>query len=704
MIKFRNDKLNKAITKKSGDKPKIYNRIKTADLKADVLVEHVKPMATHDAYSNVMARLGSNTDNILNYSEYTQERITNYYPLLQSLYRENWVIRNIISAVPNDITRKWFKVKTAVDTAIDDKVERLYRKTNLINEVNRGMQWGRLFGGAIGILLVRGQEDNLDEPLSLDAVEPDGFYGIYVIDRWAGVNPSLEIIDDISDPDFGLPKYYDVSDPNINLHVRVHHTKVLRFIGRELSNVERIRELYWGVSEVESLYRDLVRRDATAENISSLVFKANLSVVKMKDLDQMFTINSVAVQDRFWNLMANVSAVESNLGVKVVNSEDSAEYLNYSFTGLKEVYETMMMDLAGASRIPVTKLFGRSPAGMNSTGESDMQNYYEFLEDVREGQFKRIVLRLLPLIALSCIGQVPDDLDFEFGSFKEMDDLQKAQILQQRSGVVLEAFNGNLIPQNVAMQELKNLSEQYGVFDGITDEMIKEGEGKFASDLQQMQDPMAGMGGDMDGMEAMMSGQPMGAGADVSNPEPPNPEPKDPSAQHDAIDDEPDELEKQLLEIRYNLLQKRNEGYYTADDLDFYHGDDVTLDDLFIQYEQLSKMKKKAEKDYQEAMSYMYSFSSMDDIPLDKVNKYNIFKNKYNNISQHLKGIEDKIKAQGGAGRLMKVSGRWDDILAEVEKERDDLKKQVEGLLQSTQQAMVNKQAQVNSAIMGGQL
>ena len=52
----------------------------------------------------------------------------------------------------------------------------------------------------------------------------------------------------------------------------------------------------------------------------------------------------------------------------------------------------------------------------------------------------------------------------------------------------------------------------------------------------------------------------------------------------------------------------------------------------------------------------------------------------------------------------MKVSGRWDDILAEVEKERDDLKKQVEGLLQSTQQAMVNKQAQVNSAIMGGQL
>ena len=641
MIKFRNEKLNRGI--KKADKPKMYNRIKTADMKADVLVEHLtKPVATTDSYSNIMARLGSNTDNILNFSEYTQERITAYYPLLQALYRENWVIRNIISAVPNDITRKWFRVKTAVDPTITDKVERLYRKTNLINAVNRGMQWGRLFGGAIGILLVRGQEDNLDEPLNIDAVQPDGFYGIYVIDRWAGVNPSLEIIDDISDPDFGLPAYYDISDPNINLHVRVHHTKVLRFIGRELSNVERIRELYWGVSEVEALYRDLIRRDATAENISSLVFKANLSVVKMKDLDQMFTVNSVAVQDRFWQLMANISAVESNLGVKVMNSEDSAEYLNYSFAGLKEVYETMMMDLAGASRIPVTKLFGRSPAGMNSTGESDMQNYYEFLEDVREGQFKRIVLRLLPLIAISCLGQIPEDLDFEFGSFKEMDDLQKAQIIQQKTGTIIEAFNGNLIPQNVAMQELKALSEPYGIFDGITEEMIKEGEGKFASDLQQMQDPMAGMGGDMGGdmggMEAMMSGAPMGAGGDVVNPEPKDPEPKDPSAQHDAIEDEPDELEKQLLAIRDNLMRAQNEGYFTADDLDFYHGDNLSLDDLFIQYEQLSKMKKKAEKDYQEALSYIYSFNGMDDIPLDKVNKYNIFKNKFNNISQHVRG------------------------------------------------------------------
>lgn len=697
MIKFRKIKVND--TKK--EKGKVYNRIKTMDSNLDVLVEHLsKPTATHDGYSNIMARLGSQTDNILNYSTYTSERLTNFYPLLTNLYRENWVVRNIISAVPNDITKKWFEIKGDIDPKALDKVERLYRKTNLITEVNRGMQWGRLYGGAIGIILVKGQED-LEEPLQVENMAPDSFCGIYVVDRWAGVTPCLELIDDLTDSDFGLPKYYDISDANINLHVRVHHSKIIRFVGRDLPNIERIRELYWGVSEVEALYRDLIRRDATAENISSLVFKANLSVVKMKDLDQMFTINSVNVQNRFWQLMENISAVESNLGVKVVNAEDSAEYLNYSFGGLKEVYETMMMDLAGASRIPVTKLFGRSPAGMNSTGESDLQNYYEFLGDIRESQFKRIVLKLLPIIAMSCWGVIPPDLDFEFPSFEELNDMEKAQVVQQRTGIIIEAFNSNLITQDIAQKELKDISEQYGVFDYITDELIKSCEGKFAYELQQMQDPMGGMG-DMGGMEAMMSDMPMGAGGDVAgppSPEPPNPEPKEPQVQDAVEDDEPDEIERALLSIRQNLMTKQNEGYYTADDLDFYHGDDVTLEDLLLQYEQLDKMKKKAEKDYQEALGYMYSFTAMSDIPLDKVNKYNIFKNKFNNISQHLKGLAEKIKAKGGAGQLMRLTGQWDDVLEAVDKQKTEIIKQFTDL--ENQKRLEAQQQAVNPAVLG---
>ncbi|MFQ8761936.1 MAG: anti-CBASS protein Acb1 family protein [Intestinimonas sp.] len=57
----------------------------------------------------------------------------------------------------------------------------------------------------------------------------------------------------------------------------------------------------------------------------------------------------------------------------------------------------MCLDLSGASRIPVTKLFGRSPAGMNATGESDLRNYYDYVDTLREAKLRPILEKLLPV-------------------------------------------------------------------------------------------------------------------------------------------------------------------------------------------------------------------------------------------------------------------------------------------------------------------
>ena len=48
----------------------------------------------------------------------------------------------------------------------------------------------------------------------------------------------------------------------------------------------------------------------------------------------------------------------------------------YSFTGFDHVTEAAQLNLSAKTHIPMTKLFGRSPAGMNATGESDLQNYF----------------------------------------------------------------------------------------------------------------------------------------------------------------------------------------------------------------------------------------------------------------------------------------------------------------------------------------
>ena len=56
----------------------------------------------------------------------------------------------------------------------------------------------------------------------------------------------------------------------------MHHSRIIRFLGRELPYLERMAELYWGESEVEALYQDVVKHNNVAANMAALTFRANV--------------------------------------------------------------------------------------------------------------------------------------------------------------------------------------------------------------------------------------------------------------------------------------------------------------------------------------------------------------------------------------------------------------------------------------------
>lgn len=72
-----------------------------------------------------------------------------------------------------------------------------------------------------------------------------------------------------------------------------------------------------------------------------------------------------------------------------------------------------MMDISGAAQIPATKLFGRSPAGMNATGDTVAELLRRGCPNAGVGTAS-MLNKLLPVLCMSVFGAVPDDLDFEF--------------------------------------------------------------------------------------------------------------------------------------------------------------------------------------------------------------------------------------------------------------------------------------------------
>ena len=452
---------------------------------------NTEAVSVQDAFSNPLFRLGYGSQSPLEATEYPLTRMTDNYALLNSLYRDNWVVQNVVGIIPDDMTKKWFAPAGAVGPEHLKELDRVQRVTALRERVNEGLRWGRLYGGAAGLIMIRGQEGMLGQPLELESIYPGTFQGLYILDRWQGVVPGMELVFEGGEP---VPAYYSITDARGNKVAKVHHSRLVRFTGRDLPFLERVAELYWGESEVEALYNDVVKHDNVAANMAALTFRANVDTMEVQNLDQLFSVTSGEQQRRFWNVMQAQSVMKSNFGMQLVNRGDQIKNTQYTFTGLQEVYDSMCLDLSGASRIPVTKLFGRSPAGMNATGESDLRNYYDYVDTLREAKLRPILEKLLPVLAMSAWGAVPDGLDITFPPLWTPTAAEVAEIAKTKSEAIVSGYQAGLLNVDTAQKELKKLADETGMFDSISEEEIAANAGKTYQDVTALRDPLAGMG------------------------------------------------------------------------------------------------------------------------------------------------------------------------------------------------------------------
>lgn len=443
-----------------------------------------------DAFSNPLYRLGWGSQSPLEATEYPLTRMTDNYALLNSLYRTNWVVQNVVGLAVDDMLREWYEITGSITPAATKALAKLERKTRLRARLNEGLRWGRLYGGAAGLILIKGQED-LSKPLDLGMIYPGSFQGLYILDRWQGITPNMGLVFDGGEE---VPESYSITDGRGHTVATVHHSRVVRFTGRDLPRIERQTELYWGESEIEALYQEVVSHDNVSANMAALTFQANVNTMEVKGMEQLLSMSSPQVQRRFWQVMQAQATLRSNFGMQLVEQGNKLTNTQYSFAGLKDVYESMALNLCGASHYPMTKLFGRSPGGLNSTGESDLTNYYDYIDSQREAKLRPVLERLLPVLCMSALGGIPEDIEIDFPPLKTPTPTERAEIGKTKAEAVLAAFQANALPLDTTLQELKAIGGETGLFASITDDQIAAGAGKTAADVQMLRDPLLGYG------------------------------------------------------------------------------------------------------------------------------------------------------------------------------------------------------------------
>ena len=533
---------------------KVTDSAKAISEKLEKQASVIQRLYTTDAFMNKMARTGFGQPNLAEGAEYPMTRLSRNYVLFNSMYRGSWIVRKIVDTFPADMLKNWITISSSIEPEAIRRIEKTIRYTKVKEKLKQGLQWGRLYGGAAALILIDGQDDQLDQPLELDNIVPDSFKGLLVFDRWSGIVPGSELITDISDPDFGLPKYYTINASNTQSNAfvqernnfKVHHSRILRFTGRELPYWEKIQEMYWGESEIEIAYEEIKKRDNTSANLATMIFLANIRVLKMNDLGQLLGSASKQAQENLYNVLSAQDHLMSNMGIYVMDKEDDFAIHNYTFSGLDDLYQSFMLDIAGACEMPVTKLFGREPSGWNSTGESDLVQYYDTVSEKQEAYLMPVIDKLLPVICMSALGAVPDNLEWEFNPLRQISEKDRADLAQSMIQPVLEVYNAGLITKEIALKELKAQSEATGMWTSIDDEFIKrmseesEKEEEVYSDEEQKL------------LESQMEGD------NINNQE----EDESASAGHSGpqedIPETNDDSQYEVIDSIYNSLQKLN--------------------------------------------------------------------------------------------------------------------------------------------------
>lgn len=448
-------------------------RLTRAERRSQAAAARQSGRTVMDGYQNVAAGLGIGTDNLSTAAAYAVPSLTNNRQQLENMYGGSWIVGQAVDAPAEDMTRAGIEIRSEDGPEVLDLVYREMSRLQIAQRLCDAIKWSRLYGGAVAVHLVDGQKT--ETPLRPETVGKGQYRGVLDLDRWS-LQPSAEKVRDLG-PDLGEPEFYTVlPDAPALGGMKIHHTRVIRLDGETIPHRQRLRFSGWGLSVIERLYDRLASFDSTTLGAAQLVFKAHLRVVKIKNLRDILAAGG-PVEAALIKQLQMIRQMQTTEGLTVLDGEDDFDTRSYTFSGLSDALMQFAQQISGALQIPLVRLFGQSPAGLNSTGESDIRAYYDRIEKDREDRLRPGYGAIVDLVYRSALGKEPPaGLNFDFRSLWQMSDREKAEIAVGITGAVTQAVDSGLVSAPVGLRELRQSSDVTGIWSNITKDDIDEAE------------------------------------------------------------------------------------------------------------------------------------------------------------------------------------------------------------------------------------
>ena len=347
------------------------------------------------------------------------------YRAADELFTYNGIANKIISAPAEDAIGSGFIVKEGeADSEANGQIASVLEDLEFEKVFSTALSWDRLYGGA-AILLLADDGGSLEEELNESRIKNIERLEVYTPEDISFTENA--IYDNPLDPNYGKPQFFTLTGYYGNSFT-VHESRLLRFTGATISNHQRRMRNGWGGSVLEQVKTDLSNYTEGLRLALAALSRMSQAIMKLDGMkDIMMNEEGEKILQQRLQLIDLYRHLENTIALGV---GDEYEIKSMSLSGIKEIVELFQNALSSSTCIPSTVLFGRSPAGMSATGESDMENYYNMVERIQTRTLKPNLMRLVYLLSLASDYKIslPQEWNIEFNPLWNASEMENANV------------------------------------------------------------------------------------------------------------------------------------------------------------------------------------------------------------------------------------------------------------------------------------
>lgn len=373
---------------------------------------------------------------------------------IDNLYTFNGIAQKIVDAPADDAITEGFKLKNGLDDIEQSElVMSALEDLNWQEVFSEALSWNRAYGGS-AVLLVTNDGKPFNEPLEITS--KTRIEKLEVFSK-QDITDTGYFYSDITSPKYGKPYMYTLLNQWGN-SFDVHESRLLLFRGGRLSKQKRRERQGWGASCFDIIKGRLVQYETSMNLSLAALSRLSQSVLKLNGLAEVLSSDGgdTMVQRR----LQTIDMARHFLNTIAIDSLDDYQQHGLALGGITQIEEEFECALSAASNIPVTILFGRSPAGMNATGHSDFEQYYKMVKHIQVRDLKPRLLYLIEVLNQINGWKLPDKYTIEFKPLWSMSEQEQASLKQTEVSIAsgkVSAINTLVQSEVITKEEARNI-------------------------------------------------------------------------------------------------------------------------------------------------------------------------------------------------------------------------------------------------------